>query len=198
MRPLGTTTLLFGIGLTALCQRIRDDDDRDGTPAPGRPPTGADRVARGAYLVSAMGCNDCHTPLQDGPKGPEPDMSRALTGHPADWSCRAADRCHAAVDLAGAGDQHRVRGPVGRELHGEPDAGCRNRPRRLDRGDVHRDDADRTSSRARAVRCCRRCRIRDVGGLTTTTSSRCSRILRSLPPVRNRVPAPIDPPEGQR
>lgn len=41
-----------------------------------------DRVARGAYLVSVMGCNDCHTPLKVGPQGPEPDMSRFLTGHP--------------------------------------------------------------------------------------------------------------------
>jgi cytochrome c553 len=42
------------------------------------------RVERGAYLVKTMGCNDCHTPLKMGPKGPEPDMTRALTGHPSD------------------------------------------------------------------------------------------------------------------
>jgi mono/diheme cytochrome c family protein len=39
-------------------------------------------VQRGAYLVSIMGCNDCHTPLKLGPNGPEPDMSRMLSGHP--------------------------------------------------------------------------------------------------------------------
>src|SRR5687768_13858753 len=37
---------------------------------------------RGAYLVSIMGCHDCHTPWVMGPKGPEPDMTRALSGHP--------------------------------------------------------------------------------------------------------------------
>jgi hypothetical protein len=42
------------------------------------------RVERGAYLVRTMMCNDCHTPWKMGPRGPEPDMSRALTGHPAD------------------------------------------------------------------------------------------------------------------
>ena len=41
-----------------------------------------DRVARGKYLVSVLGCNDCHTPLKMGPKGPEPDLSRYLSGHP--------------------------------------------------------------------------------------------------------------------
>lgn len=37
---------------------------------------------RGRYLVSIMGCHDCHTPFKMGANGPEPDLSRALTGHP--------------------------------------------------------------------------------------------------------------------
>src|SRR5688572_10334683 len=45
-------------------------------------PTHAARVKRGEYLVSIMGCHDCHTPWKMGPKGPEPDMSLALSGHP--------------------------------------------------------------------------------------------------------------------
>jgi len=44
----------------------------------------AAQVARGRYLVKFGGCNDCHTPLKMGPKGPEPDMSRELSGHPHD------------------------------------------------------------------------------------------------------------------
>ena len=39
---------------------------------------------RGKYLVMAMGCNDCHTPWQVGPNGPEPDFTRMLSGHPQD------------------------------------------------------------------------------------------------------------------
>lgn len=42
----------------------------------------ARQVQRGRYLVQAMGCHDCHTPKKPGPRGPEPDMSRALSGHP--------------------------------------------------------------------------------------------------------------------
>ena len=30
-----------------------------------------------------MVCNDCHTPLKMGAKGPEPDMTRMLSGHPS-------------------------------------------------------------------------------------------------------------------
>ena len=40
------------------------------------------RVEHGRYLVSIMGCNDCHTPWKMGPAGPEPDMERFLSGHP--------------------------------------------------------------------------------------------------------------------
>jgi mono/diheme cytochrome c family protein len=42
----------------------------------------ADTVARGKYIVTVSGCNDCHTPWKDGPAGPEPDMTRMLSGHP--------------------------------------------------------------------------------------------------------------------
>ena len=40
------------------------------------------KVERGKYLVTIMGCNDCHTPMKMGPNGPEPDMTRMLSGHP--------------------------------------------------------------------------------------------------------------------
>jgi mono/diheme cytochrome c family protein len=42
----------------------------------------AARVARGKYLVSFGGCNDCHTPLKFTDKGPQPDFTRMLSGHP--------------------------------------------------------------------------------------------------------------------
>jgi hypothetical protein len=40
------------------------------------------RVQRGQYLVSAMGCGGCHTPKNPGPPGPRSDASRLLSGHP--------------------------------------------------------------------------------------------------------------------
>ena len=46
-------------------------------------------VKRGEYLVTITGCHDCHTPLAMGPSGPEPDMKRALSGHPQDLTIRA-------------------------------------------------------------------------------------------------------------
>ena len=49
-------------------------------PAPAADPS--PQVKRGQQVVLAGGCNDCHTPLKMGAKGPEPDMSRMLSGHP--------------------------------------------------------------------------------------------------------------------
>jgi hypothetical protein len=40
------------------------------------------QVKYGEYLVTTGLCHDCHTPLVMGPNGPAPDMTRALSGHP--------------------------------------------------------------------------------------------------------------------
>lgn len=45
--------------------------------------TPSDRVERGRYLVTAAGCNDCHTPMIVGPEGkPMRDPNHLLAGHP--------------------------------------------------------------------------------------------------------------------
>lgn len=45
-------------------------------------PVNEAQVRRGEYLVSFGDCAACHTPLKSGPNGPEPDMSLFLSGHP--------------------------------------------------------------------------------------------------------------------
>jgi cytochrome c553 len=47
--------------------------------------SGAKQVARGKYLATVGGCNDCHTPWRMNTKFgmPEQDWSRMLSGHPA-------------------------------------------------------------------------------------------------------------------
>jgi len=51
-----------------------------------------DQFVRGKYLVTTSGCNDCHTPWKVGPNGPEPDMSRMLSGHPEKMNLPAAPK----------------------------------------------------------------------------------------------------------
>lgn len=40
-------------------------------------------VERGRYLVTTMGCNDCHSPKVFTDHGPEPDSNLLLSGHPS-------------------------------------------------------------------------------------------------------------------
>ncbi|HEX6332604.1 MAG TPA: c-type cytochrome, partial [Flavisolibacter sp.] len=45
-------------------------------------PSSDDLVKKGQYLVTIMGCNDCHSPKVMTPHGPKLDSSRLLSGHP--------------------------------------------------------------------------------------------------------------------
>jgi hypothetical protein len=73
-----TLSLLSAAFLMALSL---NDAHAQTKPAPAQP--AGDRIARGQYLVTVGGCNDCHTPWKLGANGvPEPDMSRMLSGHP--------------------------------------------------------------------------------------------------------------------
>ena len=46
-------------------------------------PTQEELAKRGEYLVTIMGCNDCHSPKIMGPQGPQLDPDRLLSGYPA-------------------------------------------------------------------------------------------------------------------
>lgn len=42
----------------------------------------AESLERGEYLTKVMDCGGCHTPWKLGPSGPQPDTGRYLSGHP--------------------------------------------------------------------------------------------------------------------
>lgn len=71
------------------------------------------RIRRGEYLVTVVGCHDCHTPFKMGPKGPEPDMSRALSGHPESMQMPAPPKPNGPWLWSGAGTNTAFAGPWG-------------------------------------------------------------------------------------
>ena len=73
----------------------------------------ATRVERGKYLVVAIGCNDCHTPLKMGAHGPEPDMTRMLSGHPAALKMPPAPSAQGPWLWSGAATNTAFAGPWG-------------------------------------------------------------------------------------
>ena len=76
MVPMVATAIALAFGGVALAKTAK--------PAKDSKPAKEDPVARGRYLVSFGGCNDCHTPLVFNKDlgMPVPDMSRMLSGHP--------------------------------------------------------------------------------------------------------------------
>lgn len=87
-------------------------------------------VERGNYLVTTSGCNDCHTPFKMGPNGPEPDMSRYLSGHPETVKVGAPPKFDATWMFAGNWTGTAWVGPWGisytANLTSEPNTGIGN------------------------------------------------------------------------
>jgi mono/diheme cytochrome c family protein len=72
MKRVVMTVAVLGIPLALVAAR----PPREGAPGPSA------RVERGRYLVTSVGCGDCHTPKTMGLNGPEEDHGRLLSGHP--------------------------------------------------------------------------------------------------------------------
>lgn len=72
-----------------------------------------DPVERGRYLVTVGGCNDCHTPWVMGENGPGPDLTRMLSGHPADLAMPPAPAAAGPWTWIGAGTNTAFAGPWG-------------------------------------------------------------------------------------
>lgn len=60
-------------------------------------------IARGKYLASFGDCMACHTPWKMGANGPEPDMARMFSGHPKETKLPPPDLKPGPWDAATAG-----------------------------------------------------------------------------------------------
>ena len=165
-------------------------------PAATTPPASADaHVERGAHLVRTMGCNDCHTPWKMGPRGPEPDMSRSLNGHPSDLVMPPAPALPPGPwAWVGAATNTAFAGPWGvsfaANLTPDPETGLGNWTEAMF---IQTMKTGRHQGKGRALLPPMPYPI--VANLSDDDIRSLFAYLQSLPPVRNRVPQPIDPPE---
>ena len=152
-------------------------------------------VERGAYLVRARGCNDCHTPWKLGPRGPEPDMSRALSGHPADLVMPPPPKLSGPWTWSGAVTNTAFAGPWGTSFTANltPD----------DETGLGKWTAETFIATLRTGRHEGKGRPLlppmpwpMIRTLTDEDLRAVFAYLQSLPPIRNRVPTPVDP-DGQ-
>lgn len=153
-------------------------------------------VARGAYLAKIMACNDCHTPWKMGAAGPEPDMSRMLSGHPQDLAMPAAPAVGAGPwGWAGAATNTAFAGPWGVSFTANltPDAET-GLGKWTAETFIQAIRSGRHEGQGRPILPpmpypqYRNASDDDLRALFA--------FLRSIPPVRNRVPQPIDPPDA--
>ncbi len=183
---LGISTTAFAAALmTMTTTSAATDLDQPYTPS----------VERGAYKVRTTGCNDCHTPWKMGPKGPEPDMTRALTGHPADMTMPPPPVLPPGPWVwVAAGTNTAFAGPWGvsfaANLTPDKETGL---------GDWTEEMFIKTmrtglhQGKGRPVLPPMPYFV--IGQMTDHDIKDLFAYLQSLKPVHNRVPAPIDPPE---
>ena len=154
------------------------------------------RVERGGYLVWAMGCNDCHTPWKMGQKGPEMDFSRRLSGHPADLKMPAPPAVPAGPwGMVAASTMTAWAGPWGvsftANLTPDKETGL---------GDWTEEQFIATMKTGRHQGKGRPLLppmpYFNLRELNDEDIKSVFAYLQSLPPIKNRVPAPIDPPEA--
>lgn len=160
-------------------------------------PAAAGTVARGQYLVEIMGCHDCHTPWKLGPNGPEMDMTRALSGHPEDLTMPPAPALPPGPwMMTAAGTMTAWAGPwgVSYTMNLTPD-------KETGLGDwtleqfiaTMKTGKDRGKGRALLPPM----PYFNLAKLSDEDIASVFAYLQSLPPMKNRVPQPIDPPDAR-
>ena len=147
---------------------------------------------RGKYLVTSMGCSDCHTPWTMGPNGPAPDESRSLSGHPADLTVPPPPELNAPWILAGLATNTAWAGPWGisftANLTPDPETGT-GKWTAQDFVDTIR--SGRHLGRGRPL--LPPMPAQAFANLTDEDLRAIFAYLQTLPPIQNRVPEPIAP-----
>jgi len=150
-------------------------------------------VERGKYIVTTGGCNDCHTPWKLGERGPEPDMTRLLSGHPQGMALPPAPAVQPPWGLTAALSMTAWAGPWGvsytANLTPDPETGVIGAM-----SEASFIQAMRTGKHLGAGR--------DIvppmpwqwlGKMTDDDLKAIYAYLKSIPPIKNKVPDPVPP-----
>jgi hypothetical protein len=123
MRVVITSAALVAAGFLAIACRKEEaaapgpaesaPASANSTNAAAAAPAPADLVGGGRYLVTILACNDCHTPFKMGKNGPEPDMTRMLSGHPEGMKLAPPPKLEGGWLMAGAATNTAWAGPWG-------------------------------------------------------------------------------------
>jgi hypothetical protein len=153
------------------------------------------RVERGAKLVLSMGCDDCHTPFKMGPTGPEKDLARRLTGHPQEAVMPPAPPPSGPWVWHGSATGTAFAGPWGTSftanLTPDKETGLGNWNEEMF---IATARTGRHQGKGRPV--LPPMPINILNALDDEDLRSIFAYLQSLAPVKNRVPAPVEPADG--
>jgi len=189
-----TQLMVLGVAMFSGAMLRAMTPDAQGTPV--TPEQKKARVDRGAYLVTMMGCNDCHTPWKMGAQGPEPDMTRALSGHPQDMVMPPPPPASGPWIWHGAATNTAFAGPWGvsftANLTPDPETGLGKWTEEMFIATMR---TARHQGKGRPI--LPPMPVKMIGKANDEDLKSIFAYLQSLSPLKNRVPAPIDPPESK-
>ena len=192
-----TTTTLMVLAIAAFSGAMLRAIGTEGQDAAGTAAQKKTRIDRGSYLVGMMGCNDCHTPWKMGPKGPEPDMTRALTGHPQDVVLPPAPAASGPWIWHGAATNTAFAGPWGvsftANLTPDKETGLGSWTEEMFIATMR---TARHQGKGRPI--LPPMPVKMIGKATDEDLKSIFAHLQSLAPVKNKVPAPIEPADGSK
>jgi hypothetical protein len=193
---LTTAIIVTAVILTAVLSTASlGASDTGGVEGQGVAANKSQQVARGKYLVDIMGCHDCHTPMKLGPKGPEPDMARALSGHPKNVAVPPATLPAGYLALIGATFTS-FTGPWGtsftRNLTPDKETGL---------GDWTVEEFIATMKsgleRGKGRPVLPPMPVQNLKALSDADIRSLFAYLQSLPAIKNRTPQPVEPPDSK-
>ena len=154
------------------------------------------QVKRGQYLVTIGSCHDCHTPLSKGPDGPEPDMKRALSGHPQEIAIKAPAKLAEPWTAAASSTLTAWSGPWGVSFSANltPDKYTGVLEGFTEQQFIQTLRTGRHQGQGRRILPPMPWQL--IGQMTDDDLKAVFAYLRQIPAVRNKVPDPI-PPTGQ-
>ncbi|MBS1915883.1 MAG: c-type cytochrome [Bacteroidetes bacterium] len=158
-------------------------------------------VERGKYLVTSIGCDDCHTPKIFGPQGMSLDTTKLLSGHPENSPMPPIDKNALKPGnwLLFAGDLTATVGPWGISFSANltPDTatgiGAWTEDvfaKTLRTGKHLGQDGGRMILPPMPWQAFRNLKDDDMKAIFA--------YLKALPPIHNKVPAPVSPPDVEK
>ncbi|MBS1934102.1 MAG: c-type cytochrome [Bacteroidetes bacterium] len=195
--------ILTAIACTAILQQSCTNSPTNEPPKePGKKEMShGELVERGKYLVTSIGCDDCHTPKIFGPQGMSLDTTKLLSGHPENSPMPPIDKNALKPGnwLLFAGDLTATVGPWGISFSANltPDTatgiGAWTEDvfaKTLRTGKHLGQDGGRMILPPMPWQAFRNLKDDDMKAIFA--------YLKALPPIHNKVPAPVSPPDVEK